>query len=112
MNLSMFEEVWYTGERELPVICRVAEQKLAFEVTTLKLQLDYGARMSEAILESSTCVGPKIPHSHKPAQCGHLLPQAVYLQKLCGGHLPPMDGLTRSVTVMAFQQRHSHTDKA
>ena len=52
MNLSLFEEVWYTRERELPVICRIAEQKLSFEVHSLKLQLDYGARTTEAILGS------------------------------------------------------------
>ena len=55
MNLSLFEEVWYTRERELPVICRVAESKLSFEVHSLKLQLDYGARTTEAILGSWKC---------------------------------------------------------
>ena len=50
MNLRLFEEVWYTREQELPVICRIAEQKLSFEVHSLKLQLDYGARTTEAIL--------------------------------------------------------------
>jgi len=50
VNLSLFEEVWYTTERDLPVICRIAEQELPFEVHSLKLQLDYGARMTEAIL--------------------------------------------------------------
>ena len=52
MNLSLFEEVWYTRERELPVVCRIAEQKLSFEVHSLKLQLDYGARTTEAIVAS------------------------------------------------------------
>jgi hypothetical protein len=55
VNLSLFEEVWYTRERELPVICRIAEQKLSFEVHSLKLQLDYGARTTEAILGSWKC---------------------------------------------------------
>jgi len=44
--------VWYTGERELLVICRIAEQKLSIEVYSLKLPLDYGAQTTEAILES------------------------------------------------------------
>jgi len=43
VNLSLFEEEWYTREQELPVICRIAEQKLSFEVHSLKLQFDYGA---------------------------------------------------------------------
>jgi len=37
------KEVWYTGERELPVIGRVAEQKLSLGISSLKLQLDFGA---------------------------------------------------------------------
>jgi len=56
VNLSLLEEVWYTRERELPVICRIAEQKLSFEVHSLKLQLDYGARTTEAILGSWKCM--------------------------------------------------------
>jgi len=48
VNLSLFEEVWYTSEWELPVICTIAEQKLSFEVHSLNLQLDYGARTMEA----------------------------------------------------------------
>ena len=48
-------EVWYTSEQDLPVICRIAEQKLSVEVHSLKLQLDYGARTTEAILESWKC---------------------------------------------------------
>jgi hypothetical protein len=52
VDFSLFEEVWYTRERELPVICRIAEQKLSFEVQSPKLQLDYGAPMTEAILGS------------------------------------------------------------
>jgi len=52
VNLSLFEEVWYTGEWPSPVICRVAEQKVSFEVDSVKLQLDYGARMTDAILGS------------------------------------------------------------
>jgi len=55
VNISLFEEVWYTSERNLPVICRIAEQKLSFEIDSLKLQLDDGARMTEAILGSSKC---------------------------------------------------------
>jgi hypothetical protein len=55
VNLSLFEEVWNTRERELPAICRIAEQKLSFEVHSLKLQLDYGARTTEAILGSWKC---------------------------------------------------------
>jgi hypothetical protein len=39
VNLSLFKEVWYTREWELAVICRIAEQKLSFEVHSLKLQL-------------------------------------------------------------------------
>jgi len=49
VNLSLFKEVWYTNEWELPVICRIAEQKLSFEVHSRKLQLDDGARTTEAI---------------------------------------------------------------
>jgi len=52
VNSSLFEEVWYTCEQELPVICRIAEQKLSIEVHSLKLQLEYGARTTEAILGS------------------------------------------------------------
>jgi len=43
VNLSLFKEVRYTSEQDLPVICRIAEQKLSFEVHSLKQQLDYGA---------------------------------------------------------------------
>jgi hypothetical protein len=49
VNLSLFEEVWYTRKRELPVTCRVTESKLSFEVHSLKLQLHYGARTTVAI---------------------------------------------------------------
>jgi len=55
VNVSLFEEVWNTRERELPAICRIAEQKLSLEVHSLKLQLDYGARTTEAILGSWKC---------------------------------------------------------
>jgi len=55
VNLSLFEKVWYTSERELPVICRIAEQKLSIEVHSLKLQLNYGAQMTEAILGPWKC---------------------------------------------------------
>jgi hypothetical protein len=44
VNLSLFEEVWYTGEQKLPVICTVTEQMLSFEISSLKLPLDYGAQ--------------------------------------------------------------------
>jgi len=80
VNVSLFEEVWYTGERELPVICRVAVQKLYYEVHTLKLQLDYGAQTTEAILGSWTCIGLNIPLSHNPDKSGYVSPRAVYLQ--------------------------------
>jgi hypothetical protein len=50
--LSLFEEVWYTWEWDWPVICGIAEQKLSVDVHSLKLQLDYGARMAEAIVGS------------------------------------------------------------
>jgi hypothetical protein len=55
VNLSLFEKMWNTRERELPAICRIAEQKLSFEVHSLKLQLDYGARTTDAILGSWKC---------------------------------------------------------
>jgi len=42
VNLRLFEEVWYTSERELLVICRIAEQKLSIDDQSLKLHLDYG----------------------------------------------------------------------
>ena len=80
MNLSLFEEVWYTGERELPVISRVAEQKLVFGISSRKLQLDFGARMKSAISESWKCRGPNIHLSQNPVNCGYLLPRAVYLR--------------------------------
>ena len=78
MNLSLVEEVWYTSERESPVIFRIAEQKLSFEVHSLTLQLDYGAQTTEAILESWKCIGPNIHLSRNPVECGYLLPRAVY----------------------------------
>ena len=80
MNLSLFEEVWYTGEQELQVICRVADQKLSFEVHSLKLQFNYGAQTTEAILGSWTQIGVIIPRSRNSAKCGYLLPRAVYLR--------------------------------
>jgi hypothetical protein len=55
MNLRIFEEMWYASERELPVMCRIAEQKLSFEVHSVKLQLDYGVRTTEVILGSWKC---------------------------------------------------------
>ena len=53
----------YTGERELLVICRVAEQNLSFEVYSLKTQPDYGERTTEAILGPWKHIGPNIPLS-------------------------------------------------
>jgi hypothetical protein len=43
LDLSLFQEVWYTGEQELLVTSRVAEQNLSIKVHSFKLQLDYGA---------------------------------------------------------------------
>ena len=80
MKLSLFEEVWNTRERELPAICRIAEQKLSFEVHSLKLQLDYGARTTEAILGFGKCIGPNILLSQNPVKCGNLSPRAVHLR--------------------------------
>ena len=80
MNLNLFEEVGYTGERELPLICRVAESKLSFEDHSLKLQLDYGARTTEAILGFGKCIGPNILLSQNPVNCGNLSPRAVHLR--------------------------------
>ena len=45
----------YRGERELPVICRIAEQKLSIEGHSCKLQLKYGALTTEATLGSGKC---------------------------------------------------------
>jgi hypothetical protein len=56
VNLSLFEEVWYTRERELLVICRIAEQTLSFEVHSVKRQLNYGARTTDAILGCGKCI--------------------------------------------------------
>jgi hypothetical protein len=47
--------VWHTSQWELLVICRIAEQKLSFEVHTVKLQLDYGVRTTDAMLASWEC---------------------------------------------------------
>jgi len=80
VNLSLFEEVWYTRERELPFICRIAEQKLTSEVHSLKLQLDFGAQTTEAILGSGKCIGLNILHSQNPVKCGNLSPSAVHLR--------------------------------
>jgi hypothetical protein len=55
MNLRLFEEMLYASERELPVMGRIAEQKLSFEVHSVKLQLDYGAQTTEVILRSWKC---------------------------------------------------------
>jgi len=50
MNFRILVEVWYTSKRELPVICRITKQMLSFEAHSLKLQLEYGAQTTEAIL--------------------------------------------------------------
>jgi hypothetical protein len=55
VNLSLFKEVWYSSERDLPVICGIAAQKLSFEVHSQKQQLDYGARTMEDIFGSWKC---------------------------------------------------------
>jgi hypothetical protein len=55
----------------MPVICRVTELKLSFEVHSLKLQLDYGAPTTEAILGSGKCIGPNILFSQNPVKCGN-----------------------------------------
>jgi len=55
VHLTLLEEVWYTREQDLPVICRIAGQTLSIEIHSLKLQLDYGARTTEAILGSWNC---------------------------------------------------------
>jgi len=55
VNLSLFKEVWYTSEQELPAICSIAEKKLSFDVYSLKRQLDYGARTTETILGFWKC---------------------------------------------------------
>ena len=36
----------------------------------------------------------------------------MHLTLVCGGHLLSMDGLTQSMTVMAFWGWRSHTDQA
>jgi len=79
VNLNLFEEVWNTSERDLPAICRIAEQKLSFDVHSLKLQLEYGARMTEAILGSwkwkvRTYISVKIQLSvvtYRPGLCNY-----------------------------------------
>jgi len=55
VNVCLFEEVSHTGERELLVVSRISEQMLSFEVQSLKLQLNYGAKMTETILGSWKC---------------------------------------------------------
>jgi len=80
VNLSLFEDVWYTREQGLPVICRIAEQKLSFGVHSLKLQLDYGAQTTEAILGSGKCIVLNILLSQNPVKCGKLSPRAVHLR--------------------------------
>ena len=104
--------MWYTSELELPVICGVAAQTVSFEVHSLKLQLDYGARTTASIVGSWKRIGLNIPLSQNSVKCGYLSPRAVYLWYVCGGHLPPTDGLTQSLTVMAVQQRPSHHKQA
>jgi hypothetical protein len=55
VNLSLVEEVWYTRDWGLPDICRIAEQKLSFEIHSLKQQQEYGVQTTDAILESWKC---------------------------------------------------------
>jgi len=50
MIVRPLEVMWYTEERELPVICRVADWKQSFKVLSLRLQLDYEAQVGEAII--------------------------------------------------------------
>jgi len=52
VNLSLSREMWNRSEQDLPVLCSIAEQKLSLQVHSVKVQLDYGALMTEAILES------------------------------------------------------------
>ena len=80
MNLSLFEEVGYTGELELPVVCKFAVQRLASGVHSLKLQLEYGARTTDAIIESWRIIGPNILLCPNPVKSGCLSPTAVHLQ--------------------------------
>jgi hypothetical protein len=79
LDLSLFQEVWYTGEQELLVTFRVAEQNLSIKVHSFKLQLDYGARMTEYIQGSRKRIGLNIPLSQNSVKCGNLLPRSVYL---------------------------------
>jgi hypothetical protein len=48
VGLRLFKEVRYPCEWDLPVICRIAKQKLSFKVHCLKQQLDYGVQTTEA----------------------------------------------------------------
>jgi len=61
-------------------MCRIAEQKLSFEVHSLKPQLDYGAQTTEDIVGSGKCIGPNILHSQNPVKCRNLSSRAVHLR--------------------------------
>jgi len=56
--------------------------------------------------------GPNTYLSQNPVKCRYISPRAVDLRLACGGHLPPTDRFTRSVTVMAINRWPSHTDQA
>jgi hypothetical protein len=57
--------------------------------------------MTEAILRTWKHIGPNIPLIQNSVKCGYLPPRAVCLWQVWGSHLPPTDGLTPSMTVMA-----------
>jgi hypothetical protein len=100
------------SERDLPVICRIAEQKLSFEVHSFKLQLDYGVRKTEAILgfwkyKIRTYFLVKIQLSEVPYRPG----LCIYGKRVVDT-FPPTDRLTQSMTVMTIKRRPSHSDQA
>jgi hypothetical protein len=78
VKLSLFEEAWYTKEQEMLVIGRIAEKKLSFEVHFLKLQLDDGARRTQAVLGSEKCIDMNILLCQNPVKCGNLWARAVH----------------------------------
>jgi len=101
--------VQYTGERELPFICTVTEQKLTVEVHTVKLQLNYKAWTTEAISGCWKHLDLNILLSQHPVKCCYLSPRSMHLWKVCGGHHSPKDWFIQSITVMAFSRRSSYT---